>query len=134
MPDKSLVAKLRGTSAVTALVGTRIRCGLLDDADANKAIAVHRDLKRPVNHSTGKDTTRFADCSVYCCAMDYADAVRIADAVEAALNGYTNSGGTPAISMVHVRETRYEPGPVVPGRDKQREQFILDCLVQYRET
>ena len=134
MPDKSLMAKLRATTAVTTLVGgssPRIRCGQLMEGDVKPGIVIERDTVRPVNHAGGTTGTKFGYVFVHCHATDYATAEAVADAVETALNGYTNTTGTPAISMVHVQDVMYNPGPMVSGQDKIREQFTLDCLVQY---
>ena len=131
MPDKSLMTRLRAVTGVTDLVSSRIRCGKIAQADAMPAIAVELDMMRPVNHAGGTSATKFANVLVRCRGASYASAVAVSDAAETALNGWSDGDGTPSISMVHVLDKTYDPGPEVTGEDVIREQFVLDCLVQY---
>lgn len=132
MPDKSVTTKLLATTAVTDLVGARIRPGLLDNADAQPGITVERSMKLPVNVAGGTTSTKFAHVLIGCSANTYAAAIGLSDVVEDTLNGYSG-GDSPAISMIHVQDVAYDPGPVRPGTDQLWERFVLDCLVQYAE-
>ena len=134
MPDKSIVTRLRAVTAVTDLVSTRIRCGKIAQSDSMPAIAVELDMMQPVNTAGGTSGTKTANVSVRCRGTSYSSASAVADAAETALNGWTNNDGTPPISMVHVLEKMYAPGPDVSGQDEVREQFTLDCFVSYGTT
>lgn len=128
--------KLRETTAVTDLVGgssPRIRGGHLKRDEALPAVAVVLAKKQPVNHAGGTTATRFTVVEAHCIAETYREARAVQTQVEIALNGYTNKGGTPAISMVHVTDITYAPDQAIPGQDKQFERFVLECLVQYSE-
>ena len=133
MPDTSIIAKLLATEAVTTIVGQQVRGGMLDSADTRPGIVVERSQKIPMNVAGGTLATKFAHVLVGCLAATYAAAMALTDLVEATLNGYTNTGGTPSIRMVHVQDVTYDPGPVVAGKDQLRERFVLECLVQYTE-
>ena len=132
MPGKSIVTKLLATEAVTDLVQTRIRSGKLDDADTQPGIIVERSMKLPVNRAGGTTATKFAHVLVGCSADTYAEAIGLSDVVEDTLNGY-KGGGSPVISMTHVQDVTYDPGPQKRGKDELWERFVLDCLVQYAE-
>ena len=133
MPDKTILAKLRSTEAVTNECGAAasIRPGTLRESDTLPGIIVTRVAHQPVNSAGGTTGTKFATVEVQCIATDYAAARNLVDAVETALNGYTNVGGSPAVSMVHVQDITYAPGPAIRGQDKQYEQFIAMCFVQF---
>lgn len=132
MPDKSITTKLLATTAVADLVRRRIRPGKLDEADVEPGIIVERSMKLPVNTAGGTTTTKFAHVLVGCSAETYAAAIGLADIVEDTLNGYSG-GDSPTISMIHVQDGTYDPGPVKRGKDELWERFVLDCLVQYVE-
>jgi len=130
--EKKILEKLRGTSAVTTLCGasTSIRGGELRKGDTLPGIAV-TGSQRPVNKSAGTTATEFADIEVQCIAERYDDAHDLADVVKTALNGFTHATGLPNISMTHVQDVTYAPGPWIRGEDKVYEMFTVNCLVQY---
>ena len=133
MPGNTIVAKLLTTTAVTDLVVQCVRSGMLDSADEVPGIVVERVTKNPMNTAGAPLTTKFATVMVGCMAETYVAAETLADLVEATLNGYTNTGGTPSVRMVHVQSVSYDPGPRVAGQDQLRERFVIDCFVQYTE-
>ena len=132
MPDVSVVAKLRATSAVTALLGSTnaCRCGHIDQMDTYPAIAVTAD-REPVTHASGSDTTEFATVDIDCAALTYNEARALMLAVRDAIAGYTNADGSPSISMTNIEDIAYIPGPPKAGRDKRYEVFRVTCHVQY---
>lgn len=131
MPVPQIIAELLDTSAVTARVGSRIRAGRLDRRDTEPAVVVERANVNPVNKSEGTTATKFADVDIHCVAATYGEAEALADLVEAALNGWSNPAGDPAVSSCHVRDVPYNPGPARPEKDQQAEVFTVECLVAY---
>ena len=92
MPYTRLVARLKATSAVTALVGTRVH-PMFAPTNTLPAIVYEVVGDEPENHSTGTTTTKNVRIEVTCYASTYAGAKALAAVVETALSGWTDDSG-----------------------------------------
>lgn len=92
MPYTRMVAKLKATAGVTALVGTRVH-PLFAPTNTLPAIVYEVLSDVPENYSSGATTTKNMRIEVGCYASTYAGAHALADAVEAALSGWTDGSG-----------------------------------------
>ena len=133
MPDIAVMTLLRAESTVTTVATGKIRCGMLDEHDADRSIVIQRMTDTPLTHSKGADGTKFATLEILCIATDYGTAETIADTVCDVLADWTAGSGSAddAITAISLLGTNYEPGPPLPGRDKLREMFVVRCQVDY---
>ena len=95
--ETKLVARLKATAGVTALIGTgdaaRVRPQRLRQGEGLPAITYLVASDSLENHSTGATTTREKRIQVNCLAASYDGAIALAAAVEAALSGWNDADG-----------------------------------------
>ena len=110
MPYTRMVTRLKATSAVTALVGTRVHPGF---APSNTLPAIVYDVTsdEPENHSTGTTATHCMRIEVTSYAATYAGAKALAAAVETALSGWNDSTG----AVWHLDSSADDSGEVQAG-------------------
>ncbi len=80
-PHIRLVAKLKGTSAVTALVVARIWPMIVPQGQALPYIVYRRVDSVPINHAHGTTADDFTRIQIDCCASTYDGARALADEV-----------------------------------------------------
>ena len=98
--EKLLVARLKADGTVSGIT-TRIQPMALKQQGSLPAITFQRISTTPQNHATGTTTTQSCQVQVDCWASTF-DAARIlGDAVEAALNGKSETG-PPVVSQYHM--------------------------------
>lgn len=103
MPETQLVTKLLATSAVTTLIGDRLRMIHRKTSwGSNAAITYQRISLEKVNHAGGTTTTGFARIQLDLWASTPAAIAALASAVSTALNGWYTSSGSPTITMCHL--------------------------------
>ncbi len=134
-PTVAIMDYLKADATVTTVATGKIRCGVLEPSDPDRSIVICRSTQEPLNHSTGTDGTKFAKVAVQCLADTYHNAETIADAVEAALETWTQGSGSvdDAITSVKVLDVEWMDGPAMPAKDKPRQSFIITVQVDYTE-
>lgn len=132
MPETILVAKLKATSAITTLIGSRIREGWLNDYDDLPGITYEVVSNETVNGAGGATETRRARITVTAWATTYAGARTLHDAVYASLKSWTSAGTNPAISSCLHDGSNKVPEDVEPGTTKARVEGIsADYILWY---
>ncbi len=99
--EAQIYTQLADTSALTDEVGTRIYRYRRPREDDLPAITFQRTESEVVNHATGATDTEWTTIMVDSWADDMDACRTVADAVKTALSGWSNSGGSPSISMCH---------------------------------
>lgn len=99
--ETQIQTQLEATSTLTDEVSTRIYRYQRPRDSALPAVTFQRIESEIVNHATGATATGWYRFQVDCWADDMDDARTVADAVSTALSGWSNTDGTPSISMCH---------------------------------
>lgn len=99
--ETQIQARLAAVSALTDEVGTRIYRYHRSRGSALPAVTFQRIETEIVNHSKGATETHWTRIMVDSWAEDMDTVRTVADAVTSALSGWSNTGGTPSISMCH---------------------------------
>lgn len=130
MPDVKAINKLLGTSAVTTLVGTQVKAGMIDEDAVMPAVLIAWE-EEPVSGANTTTDTAFGDLVVTCLADTYNAARTLAAAVKAALHGWTDTATSPRIKSCHLETNGYmPPGEVYPGQAIGRHRFEQRYRVQ----
>ena len=131
MPQTRLVAKLKATAAVTALVSTRIYPMLRPQGTALPAIVYGVTSNTPTNTAGGSSTTREMRITIDCLAGTYAGAWALANAVRDTLSGWVDSSG----DVWHLDSENDGPGDLGPGQEEYVGYSVSqDYLVWFDET
>lgn len=134
MPERRLIAKLKGTSAVTALASTRIRAGRARQDDTLPFIVVSVVGEDQVNHSTGHTNIAFRRVQVSIFDDDYNGTATLANLVRDALSGWTDGTSTPVVSMCHYIGCTDIGADVEPGQDLGIHGIAQDYNISYTVT
>jgi len=136
MVEQRLVAKLLATSAVTDLVGTRIRAMRPRQLDQLPVLVYQRISTTPINTLTGRVGAAFARIQLTAIAESYGEAKAVIDAVRDALApadqaGWTDATGTPVISACHWLGEYDLGGAREPGGDEMLHEVAADYRIQF---
>lgn len=132
MPETRLVERLLATSAVTDIVGTRIRpIQLTQKTDALPALTYQTIDIDPENGSTGLADVAFARIQVDSLAPTYSGMKTLGAAIRTALNGWQSSTASPAVGPVHWMGDTDLGAETEPGQDKPTYTLSSDFLLQY---
>jgi len=113
MAEALLVAKLKATAGVTAIVAARIYPMFAPQGAALPFLIYETTMDQPVNHAGGTTGTRQIQIALTCFASTYTGAKALAAAVEAALSGWIDANG-----CVWLLESAHdEAGDMMQGRD-----------------
>jgi len=130
MPERRVVAKLKATDAITALVGVRIDPGKRKQGEALPAITVFAGTKTKVNHSTGTTPCGARTIIVDSWAETYSEAKALGRLVEAALSGWSDVTGDPHVTMCHLQGDADIEEPIQPGQDERvygvKQYYLVD--------
>lgn len=129
--ESQIQTQLEATSALTNLVGTRIYRYQRPRADALPAVTFQRIETEVVNHATGATETHWCRVQVDSWADDMDTARSVADAVATALSGWSNSGGSPSISMSHLQSDIDMTEPPDHGDDVMLYHVSQDYMLSY---
>ncbi len=132
MPETRIVVKLLTTSAVTTLIGARLRqIQRKTDWGTSDSITYQRISTDWSNHSTGTSTLGFARIQIDCWSSTPLGARTLAAAVRAALSGWSDTSGTPDVTMCHLQnEQDMPPGPD-GGEEATEYRISQDYFVQF---
>lgn len=131
MPETRMAAKLKATTAVTDLCGTRIYPLALPQKPTYPAITYQLVGTTPCNHSTGTCDVAWARVQVNCYAETYIAAKALNAAVRTALTGWTDDTGDPVVSMTSWHGQYDLPGGPEPGQDEYLPAVASDWYIQY---
>ena len=98
--EQLITARLKADGTVSAIT-TRVQPIFVKQQGDLPAITYQRISTTPQNHATGTTATQQCRIQIDCWASSYSAAKTLGDAVEAALNGVTESG-PPAVSQYHM--------------------------------
>lgn len=130
-----MVVKIKATSAITDLIGSgnsaRVYPALRHRDTTLPALTYQRISVNPVNASVGTSGTAFETIQVNCLASTYDGAWALSDVVEAALQGWTDTGGTPPVSMCHLTDKGDLPQDILGGQEVPEYGVRHDYLLQY---
>lgn len=129
--EAQIHTQLAATSVVTDEVGARIYRHQRARGSAYPCVVFGRVNTETVNHSTGATTTETCTIQVDSFAKDLDDARTVADAVKTALSGWSNTGGTPSISMSHLVSDFDVPADPEHGTDAPIYRITQDYLLSY---
>ncbi len=99
--EAQVYAQLAATSSLTDEVGARIYRYRRPREDNLPAVTFRRIDSDIINHATGATDTEWTRIMVDSWDDDMDTCRTVADAVKTALSGWSNSGGSPSISMCH---------------------------------
>ena len=132
----AIYSKLSGSTAVTALTGTRIFPGHIPQGKSYPNCRfIVSDIEQ-IHTSTGHDKTHRASLQVDCYAVDsYLTACNLSEAIREALNTQSTTFGTLEIFNSHITSEIDEP-PFRPadGSDKWIYGRSLDCNLHFLTT
>jgi len=114
MPETRLVAKLKATSTITALTGTRIYPMIRPQNAALPCIVWEISSDRPSNHATGTSGTSEMSIALDCIASTYAGAKALGDLVASTMNGFADSAGC----IWHLDSQSDQIGPLGGGEEE----------------
>jgi len=117
MPERRVVAKLKATTAITALVGVRIEPGNRKQGDPLPAITIFAGTKTKSNCSAGTTASGQRQIIVDSWASTYAGVKALGLLVEDALSGWSDLTGDPQVSMCHLQGDTDGEEPMEPGQD-----------------
>ena len=129
--ESQVYAQLAATSAVTDAVVARIYRFQRARGSALPCVAFQRVTSNVSNHSTGATTTKRCTFQVDSYASDLDTVRTVADAVETALSGWSNTGGTPSISMSHLQSDIDIPPEPEHGTDAPLFRISQDYELWY---
>ena len=135
MPETRIIAKLKGTSAVTDLIGTgndaRVRMHQRRTSwEGSDAITLQRISTQWSNHSTGTSTLRFCRIQLDLWSSTPLGVRSLATAVRGALSGWSDTSGTPDVTMCHLENEMDGPEGPDAGEEETEYRIVQDYLVQ----
>jgi len=134
MPETRMLAKLLATTAVTDLVGDRIRKHhRKTDWGQSDAITYQRISTDWVNGADKNSSTAFARIQLDLWSSTPLGARALANAVRTALNGWRDTDGSPAVSMCHFLNEQDLPQGPDSGEEATEYRISQDYLIQYSE-
>lgn len=132
MPETRIVVRLLATSAVTDLIGTRLRKIQRKTAWGSSDSVTYQTISTDwSNHSTGTTTLGFARIQVDCWSATPVGVRALAAAVRGALSGWSESSGTPTVTMCHLQNEQDMPEGPDPGEEATEYRITQDYLVQF---
>ncbi len=134
MPETRLKAQLVGSTALTDLIGTRVFPVFLPQGVTLPAVTYQRVGTTPLNGSTGGGDVSFARFQLNAFATTYAGAKAVAKQTRIALRAWSDSTGTPAISMTSYHGEFDLPEPPEPAQDNYIHGVMQDWFVQFTST
>jgi hypothetical protein len=120
-PEEILVAKLKGLTAVSTLVSSRVYPISIPQVDSLPAIIYEMSGDNPCNYAGGATGTTETRLTVTCIADSYGGVKALAAAVRGdenstaptGVSGWTDTGG----NVWHLDSLRDAPGEVIVGQD-----------------
>jgi hypothetical protein len=138
MPETRLVAKLKATTAITDIVGSKIFPIMAPVKKKGKPVVTippyitYQTISdQSENHSTGATETNHCRMQIDLWASTYADAKTLATAVKTALKNWTDNTGSPVISSCHYENGNDLPDPPLPGQEVQVHRVSQDYFLWY---
>jgi hypothetical protein len=131
MPQTRLVTKLKATSAVTAIVSTRIYPMLRPRDSALPCIVYEVISNSHVNDASGTTTTREMRISLDCIAGTYAGAWALANAVRDNISGWNDTSG----DVWHLDSEQDDTETILTGQSEATAYIVSqDYLVWFDES
>jgi len=134
MIEKGLYALLAGTSAVTAIVGTRIYPGKAAQNAGQRYVVYRRSFTEHRRNLRGSGSLKRATITVESFGANYNDAKTLAQAVYNAIGENGTSGVTWGGHAVRIARWEDETDEVIPpqmGDDAGVFSVLLDLVVWY---
>ena len=129
--ETQIQTQLEATSDLTDAVSTRIYRYQRPRESALPAVTFQQINSEIVNHSLGATETQWAQFQVDCWADDMDTARTVADAVTTALSGWSNTDGTPSISMCHQQSDMDLTEPPGHGDDVMLSRISQDYRISH---
>lgn len=129
--ETQVYTQLAATSALTDEVGARIYRHQRPRETSEPCVVFRRFTSEIVNHSTGASDTQYVTITVDSYAADMDDARTVADAVTTAISGWSNTGGTPSISMCHQISELENPDYPDHGSDALAYRITQDYRISH---
>jgi hypothetical protein len=114
MPETRLVAKLKGTSTISAIVGTRVYPMIRPQNAALPCIVWEISGDRPSNYAGGTSGTSEMSIALDCIASTYAGAKALGDLVASTMSGFADSAGC----VWHLENQNDVAGPIGGGTEE----------------
>ena len=137
MPETRLVAKLKGTTAISDIVGAKV-FAIMAPIDEQGRVKVSLPYityqvisDNSVNHATGATETNHTRIQVDLWASTYAGAKALATAVKTAMKSWTDGTGDPVISSCHYENGSDMPDPPSPGQERRVQRVMQDYVLWY---
>ena len=137
MPETRMVAKLLATSGVTDLIAARLWPIMSPQNTGRVTHITYTTVDKQLYNTTGPTAANGSgECRIQvdCWAATYPAAKALSDAVRATLQDWSDTGGTPSISMCHFQGEHDSPEPTEAGSDEYTHRVSQDYMLQYRDT
>lgn len=129
--EESIYTKLQATSAVTALVSTRVYPIVAPQGAALPYITYQKIAGNTVNNLSGADATSNGLYQIDCWAASYSGVKALADSVRSAMNGWFNTGGTPRIDGSFLQNETDLPDMPGDGGDEPTHRVSMDFSIWF---
>ena len=123
--------KLKATTAITDIVGTRIYPIIADDEAARPYITYQTISDQSENHATGATETNHCRIQIDLWADTYIESKTLATAVKTALKNWTDGTGDPVISSCHYENGNDLPDAPVRGQEAVVNRVSQDYFIWY---
>ena len=138
MPETRIIAKLKGTSAVTALIGSgsdaRVRMlHRRTEWGGSDSITMQRISSSPINHAGGTTSTYSARIQLDLWSATPMGIRTLTAAVRGALSGWSDTSGTPDVTMCHLENEMDGPEGPDAGEEETEYRVIQDYLVEFND-
>lgn len=135
MPETRVVVKLLATSAVTDLIGDRLRMHYRKTSwGSNDAITYQRVATVPSNHAGGTSTLFFVRLQLDIWSATPLGARALAKAVRDALSGWSDTTGSPKVTMCHLTGEQDMPQPPDLGEEETETRIMQEYYLQISDT
>ena len=133
MIEDEIFTRLTGDATITGLVGTKIYPGGAPQGIALPYVTYKRVSTDPVYTITGDNGLNDATYQIDAWSQTYSEAVSIADAIRARLEGWQDVSGTPKFYGTRVVEEDDIVASPVGGSDRFNYARSLDVAIWYSE-
>jgi len=134
MPIRALFSHLNSSTAIAALVGTRIWPVKRRQKSTLPAITLNVVSDQSISASTGATGYDQARIQVDCWSTSFSGAHGLDIAVKHRLRSFTSSTTTPKIDSCQDAGGSYLGEPVEPGEDAMIHRFTRDFTIWYAST
>lgn len=134
MIELGLVARLRASASLTALVGNRIFPVMALQGVRRPFVTYRRDDTSRELSDDGYSGPSLATLQVNAVALDYQTAKQVADAIRDRLDGFSGSLGGTTVLLVTLDKDQDVLEPFGEGAEDWQYRVMMRCQITWGET